>query len=188
MRAGYRTRLLGTVALLVVAGSLSACGSIRSALGSDKEPPDEFAVVTKAPLVMPPDFNLRPPAPGAPPANQVSPTQAAQAALFTADPATVASAIPGDMSMSEKLLIAHAGAATADNSIRQVIAADNKNLQATDDSFTDNLMFWQKSGGAQDPNVNADAEARRIATQPQTPAPATTDQGIQKDDGTNASN
>jgi hypothetical protein len=50
---------------------LVGCDSIREAAGITKEPPDEFAVVTKAPLVIPPDYNLRPPKPGAAPTNQV---------------------------------------------------------------------------------------------------------------------
>jgi hypothetical protein len=177
--------------VLLAAGSLlSGCGNtVSQMLGSDKEPPDEFAVVTKAPLIIPPDYNLKPPKPGAPPTNQISPTQAAQAALFTPDASTVASTMTGDMSQGEKLLLANAGAADADSSIRQVIAADNRNMQAADTGFTDNLMFWQKSQPHQDPNVDADAEARNVATQKATTAPATpSDQTIQKDDGSNNAN
>ena len=60
-----------------------------------KQPPDEFAVLTKAPLVVPPDYNLRPPKPGAAPTNQTDPTDSAQSALFGSDPATVAASMPG---------------------------------------------------------------------------------------------
>ncbi len=38
--------------------ALAACGS----LGYNKNPPNEFNIVRRAPLVIPPDFNLRPPA------------------------------------------------------------------------------------------------------------------------------
>src|SRR5689334_23915476 len=101
MTGRIRARLAGTVLILAATGALSGCDSLKSALGSDKQAPDEFAVVTKAPLIIPPDFNLKPPKPGAPPANQVSPTQSAQSALFNTDPATTAASIPGDMSMGE---------------------------------------------------------------------------------------
>jgi len=187
MTRGNHARLLGTALVLLAAGSLAGCTSLGEQLGTGKDSPDEFAVVTKAPLIIPPDFNLQPPKPGAPPANQVSPTQAAQAALYNSDPASTAASIPGNMSQGEKLLLAYAGAAQADSSIRQVIAAENKNMQATDEGFTDNLMFWQKSQG--DQGVDADAEARRVATQkasqPAAPAPAPSDQTIQRDDGAN---
>ena len=53
-----------TLALLAVsATALTACGS-GGFLERDR--PDEFAVQRQAPLVVPPDFNLVPPAPGAP--------------------------------------------------------------------------------------------------------------------------
>ena len=61
--------------------ALQGCQSFRDEAGLTKQSPDEFAVTTKAPLIIPPDFNLHPPKPGAPPTNQQSPTEAAQAAL-----------------------------------------------------------------------------------------------------------
>jgi hypothetical protein len=163
MRMRVRSSL--AVALIATAGLLSGCNSLRGAVGANSGSPDEFAVVTKAPLIIPPDFNLQPPRPGAPPANQLSSTDAAQAALYNTDPATTAASIPGDASQGEKLLLAYAGAASATSSIRQVIAADNRNMQAADESFTDQLMFWQKPGPGADANVNADAEARRLSSQ-----------------------
>ena len=60
-----RLAVLGAVELALTL-SLSACDSLRREAGLTKQPPDEFAVVTKAPLIIPPDFNLHPPAPGAP--------------------------------------------------------------------------------------------------------------------------
>jgi len=44
--------------------------------------PDEFRVVTKAPLVVPPDFSLRPPAPGKPRPQELQPESAARTALL----------------------------------------------------------------------------------------------------------
>ena len=44
--------------------SLSACGGTKEKLGLTKKAPDEFAVVRRAPLSMPPDYTLRPPTPG----------------------------------------------------------------------------------------------------------------------------
>src|SRR3546814_10759236 len=58
-----------TARLLIVAGlalAVSACGGFRENLGLTKQSPDEFRVVSRAPLTLPPDYNLRPPAPGAP--------------------------------------------------------------------------------------------------------------------------
>lgn len=42
--------------IALCAAVLAACG-----LGYNKNPPDEFNVVRRAPLILPPEFNLRPP-------------------------------------------------------------------------------------------------------------------------------
>ena len=148
---------------------LSGCESIRNFVAG-KEPPDEFAVVTKAPLIIPPDYSLMPPKPGIAPLNQVSPTQSAEAALYNEDPRTVASAIGGTYSEAEKMLLAQTGAASASDSIRQQIAADNSNQQSADESFTDQLLFGSTSTG--DAPLDADAEKARLdATKARTPAP-----------------
>ncbi|MBK5955442.1 hypothetical protein CCR92_15760, partial [Rhodospirillum rubrum] len=51
-------------AALLAPLALSGCSNAKKSLGLDRQPPDEFKVVTRAPLAMPPDFNLRPPQPG----------------------------------------------------------------------------------------------------------------------------
>lgn len=50
--------------LLVALALLSGCADVREMMGFSREGPDEFAVVTHQPLVIPPDFRLRPPRPG----------------------------------------------------------------------------------------------------------------------------
>lgn len=152
---------LRMVALAGMAVSLIGCDSFREAAGVVKQPPDEFAVVTKSPLVIPPDFNLRPPKPGAQPTNQTSPTDSAQAALFGEDPSTAAAGLPGNYSAEERVVLASSGGANADPAIRKQLASDLKSMEATDDSFTDRLLF-----GSPDPDkgapLNADAEAQRL--------------------------
>lgn len=158
----YRMRHLWRASVLLAAGlSLMSCDSIREAAGITKEPPDEFAVVTKAPLIIPPDYNLHPPKPGAAPLNQTSPTQSAQAALYGDDTAAIAATISGNYSQAEKLLLAQSGAATADDSIRRTIAADNANAEDTG-SLTDSLLFGGSDAPVGDKPLNADAEKARI--------------------------
>jgi hypothetical protein len=156
------SQVMRAAVLVGVGLALCGCETIRSAAGLEKMPPDEFAVLTKAPLVVPPDYNLKPPRPGAAPTNQSKPTDTAQAALYGNDPATIASNIPGNSSQGEKLLLAYAGVANADPEIRQHLASDGKNMLGADDSFTDEILFWK--GPKTDPGkiVDADAEAKRI--------------------------
>lgn len=154
--------LLRIVLLAGLAASVAGCAQLRNAAGDDKESPDEFAVVTKAPLVIPPDFNLKPPAPGTAPTNQIEPTQAAQNALFNADPATVAASLPPTMSAGERYMLGAAGVQNADPTIRQQIASDTSGMRGSDDSFTDSILFGSSDAGAGATPVDADAEARRL--------------------------
>ncbi len=142
----------------------SGCQSIREAAGiTGSEPPDEFAVVTKAPLVIPPEFNLKPPKPGASPTNQVSPTASAQEALYGDDPNVIAATMPKAYSEAEKDFLIKTGAATADHSVRQQISAENKQMEASDESFLDKVLFQDLSPTMGKPVVDADAEAQRIS-------------------------
>src|SRR5438093_9913559 len=61
----HRVPLL-MVASLSVSFILLGCTDIRRVVGMDRVGPDEFAVEARAPLTIPPEFNLRPPQPGAP--------------------------------------------------------------------------------------------------------------------------
>jgi hypothetical protein len=61
---------------------LSGCTGAREALGLTKSAPDEFQVVTRAPLSMPPDFELRAPQPGAPRPQELSARDQAESAIF----------------------------------------------------------------------------------------------------------
>jgi hypothetical protein len=133
----FRCALVGLAALPMVAG----CQSFRDAAGLTKQSPDEFAVVTKAPLVVPPDFNLHPPSPGAAPLNQQDPTNAAQSALFnSSDPQTVAASMRGNFTPGEKMLLASAGAQNADPAVRGNLQSDRGNLQGADPAFTNTVL------------------------------------------------
>lgn len=182
--AEFPKRSLWRACVLVAAGlSLMSCDTIRSAAGITKEPPDEFAVVSKAPLIIPPDYNLHPPKPGAAPLNQVSPTQSAQAALYGDDTAAVAATINGNFSQAEKLLLAQSGAATADDTIRRKIASDNRNAEDTG-SLTDSLLFGGPTDTGDKP-VDASAEAARIGDKSGEPQSKTSTENatIDKDSG-----
>jgi len=126
------------VACVGLAGlGLSGCQSTRTALGMTKVVPDEFAVVTKAPLVVPPDYSLRPPAPGEPRPQELQPESQARIALLQERSGEA-------RSDGERLLAAKAGADKADPLIRFVIDDEFGNLAHKDTSFADRVMFWRK--------------------------------------------
>ena len=68
-----------TAIILASTAALTACGGIN--LGN-RDRPDEFAVQRQAPLVIPPDFELTPPVPGAPRPTEGTAAQQALEALF----------------------------------------------------------------------------------------------------------
>ncbi len=143
---------LCSLALLL---GLGACQAFRDSAGLTKAPPDEFAVVTKAPLVVPPDFNLRPPSLGAAPLNQEDPGNAAQDALFnTADPQTVANRMSGNFSPAEKLLLANAGVQNANPTIRGELQSDAPGRQGADGQFVNKLLASPSSASTKASGAN----------------------------------
>jgi hypothetical protein len=143
------TRVL-TVGLLFGAVGLSGCDTASKAFGIAKVTPDEFRVVTKAPLTLPPDYSLRPPQPGEPRPQELQPESAARQALEGQR--------AGDVrSDGEKILVTKAGADRADPLIRYVVDDEFGNVAHKDKSFADWVMFW-KPGKANTPDAaSADA-------------------------------
>lgn len=174
--AGQKSGLAAAAVLML---GLAACDTFKEQVGLTKKAPDEFTVITKAPLVMPPDFSLRPPRPGAKGPGELHPRETARAALFsggkgrraTAEQArksgrnTLAGAAGktagGKPAGAELQLLQKAGAAGADSSIRKIVNRETSMLAEKDSSFTDRLIFWQEKQpfGA---TVDADAEAKRL--------------------------
>lgn len=53
-------KIIYSIAVIVMAGSLSACSGVKKTLGIEKSAPDEFLVTSRAPLTLPPEYDLRP--------------------------------------------------------------------------------------------------------------------------------
>lgn len=129
------------VALLL---ALSACTQTRQALGLSKQSPDEFQVVARAPLSLPPDYSLRPPEPGAPRPQEGTSRDQAQTAVFgNYDAAGVIGDVPPGSSQGEAALLQSAGATGIDPDIRQLVDRETSSLIAEDRKFIDSLIFWR---------------------------------------------
>lgn len=108
-------KLITVAAGVALAGSLSACGKS----GYDRNRPDEFAVARQAPLVIPPDFALVPPQPGAPRPQDTTPSNQALDALFGGSQAR---------SASENATLDAAGRTTADPGARSTAGSPTTNV------------------------------------------------------------
>src|SRR4051794_1661963 len=136
---------------LIAAAGLAGCQSTRNALGMTKVTPDEFRVVTKAPLVVPPDFALRPPAPGKPRPQELQPESAARTALLGVREGE-------GRSDGEKMLVAKAGADKADPLIRYVVDDEFGDVAHKEKSFADKVMFWRGQKAAETPAASTGAD------------------------------
>lgn len=130
----------GCAALLAL--SLAGCEQARGALGMERQSPDEFSVITRAPLSMPPDYQLRPPEPGAERPQEASPRKAARRILL--DSAKIKEAKPGaGRSKGEFALLNRTGALKADPNIRRTVDRESSAIAEADKSVFDKIVFWQ---------------------------------------------
>ena len=111
---------MNTIARIALLGATS---SLLAACGGggflDRDRPDEFAVQRQAPLVVPPDFNLVPPAPGAPRPAEGSAAEQTLEALFGG---------PAQRSTVETSALDRAGA--AEPGIRSSVGSEETNTVA----------------------------------------------------------
>jgi hypothetical protein len=144
-------------AAVIVAGlGVAGCSGAAKVLGVSKVTPDEFRTVARAPLVVPPDYSLRPPSPGEPRPQELQPESAARVALLGEREGEARSG-------GEKMLVAKAGADKADPLVRYVVDDEFGDLAHKDKSFADKVMFWKKDKIEATPLANSPAAS--------TPAP-----------------
>jgi len=140
----------------------AGCAAAGKALGVEKVTPDEFRVVSKAPLVVPPDYALRPPAPGEPRPQELAPESQARLALMGRNDAARS---PGENLLTEK-----AGATRADPLIRYVVDDEFGDVTHKDRSFSDRVMFWKKTPAPTASPVSKEAAAAATSDTPLDPA------------------
>lgn len=154
-------RVLCAAALVL---TLGACEGVKRQLGLNKQSPDEFKVVARAPLSVPPDFSLRPPAPGAPRPQEGTTRDQARRAVFGSDQGGTTlqaeQANYAGLSAGERILLKSAGAGQGDPNIRALVNAEAEALRE-DTDFLEALVFWREP---QVPGtvVDAEGEARRL--------------------------
>ncbi len=156
------SKKLNTVLLsLLAAGTLSACSNAKETLGLTRSAPDEFAVVKRAPLEMPPDYGLRPPRPGAARPQEQAVNEQARETVFGSDKGA-RKAAPAS---GESALLQQAGADSADPNIRNVI--DREAATVVDDSKpVAERLFGIKVGNHKDKTVvDPKEEAARLKAQ-----------------------
>lgn len=167
--------------------ALAACGGdVKETLGLGRKAPDEFRIVSRPPLSVPPQFNLRPPSlTGTTPAGQSADRAAASLLLgagenepsgqgntfllapgsaetavapVTAQPLGLQAETPAEMQFLQ-----NAGAATADPRVRDMLVEERLNRQMTYEEEEESWWnFFGSDPASKEPLVHAKKESERI--------------------------
>lgn len=136
---------------------LSGCEGAKEKMGLTHQAPDEFAVVTRAPLVMPPDYTLRPPQPGALRPQEQSPSAQAREIIFGGEALRANEPDAAELSLLERT-----GAVNADPSIRQIVDQEAAALETRERPVAERLFGWGRDRPPPATVVDAAAEAERL--------------------------
>ena len=126
---------IGTCLMLV------ACGDDASnAFGYGKSAPDEFTVISRPPLILPPDYNLRPPGSGTARAAIPKPNEVAKILVLGRELGTPQKNTPGE----ETLLENAAATQPTGDSIREMIENERTGTVSKSPDLTEALTKDQK--------------------------------------------
>lgn len=122
---------------LLAAGFAVCITAACSSTGGGGATPDEFRVVTKPPLSVPPSYSLRPPAPGT--------TIPAEVEAVTASAAAFGAGLGQQASTSERALVAAAGANAVNPAVRAQVDYEETKAIRKSPSIADRVLFWRKN-------------------------------------------
>jgi hypothetical protein len=123
--------------LLIAAGAAVMAATACTSSGNGGRTPDEFRVVTKAPLIIPPEYSLRPPPAGGSLPAEIDPTRAEVATAF-------GTTVGKDASKSERALVASAGANAVNPMVRSQVDYEETKTIRKSSALVDTVLFWRK--------------------------------------------
>jgi len=130
--SGFRTLIV-----LSVLVALPGCAVFKVG----KRSPDEFAVLTSAPLIIPPDYGLRPVEPSVLRERELARENEVEEVLFGNNPLLE----EGDASPGEMALLRQIGALSVGDDIRDQIRRDNERLANIEEkSALAKLKWWEE--------------------------------------------
>jgi len=129
------TKFHTILVLSIISISLMGCGSeLAKVLGTDKMPPDEFTILTKPPLIIPPEYNLRPPAEGEIRPEPQQSSRDLQAILFGNSSAS------NQFSTSELNVMTGSGVGESIPNIREVLDSEMRDVEDADESVKAQIL------------------------------------------------
>ena len=141
VRRADRGVAVASAVCLAASSLVAGCGDFKKTIGLEPTLPDEFAVESRAPLTLPPDFDLRPPSPGAPRPQEKASNQQAKQAIEQAGPGE-----PGKQAPDFRLRRSEDGLPDIG---RRSAQAPDPNAVVGDQSLSSKLLGYDgASGGA----------------------------------------
>ncbi len=137
--------------------ALNGCANVKNSLGLEKSSPDEFAVLTRAPLEIPPHLQLPQPVPGQPRPQEQSTIDQAQQAVFGNVPQKGTQA-----SSAEAVLLDKAGADSRLPNIRAAVNNETKELEYRNVPAAKKILNLGSKGQPSATVVDAKKELERL--------------------------
>ncbi len=152
-------RFAALFVLMLGVTALSACETAQEQLGLNKSAPDEFKVVKRAPLELPPQYTLRPPSPGAPRPQEQAMVDQARQTVFGGEDVSGQQTLP---TTSEGVLLQQAGAAEIDPGIRSRVDKESTEMVDENQPVIDKLMNLGRDTQPPAKVLDASGEAERL--------------------------
>ncbi|MEM7767758.1 MAG: DUF3035 domain-containing protein [Pseudomonadota bacterium] len=127
--------VLPALGLALAITAVTGCAGGRDS-GINEGRQDEFLVVTKPPLTVPPEYSLRPPGAGQALPLEVDPARSGSVTAF-------GETLGQNASGSERALVAAAGANAVDPLIRSTVDWEEASTVRKSPSLGDRILFWR---------------------------------------------
>ena len=173
------------IVLAIAPVVLAGCDGISKLVGG-KSAPDEFTVYSRAPLSIPPEYNLRPPSPGAARPQEVQPRDRAEKVIFGSRQQAVSgnflsgrgrnNLVPSSAPVSpgEKALVMRSGGNKTDPEIRAIINRESIVPISGSKTIANKVLFW-RDARSQISIVDPGKENKRIRENQKKGKPITSD-------------
>jgi len=153
-----KTKYLWVLPLTVLL--LAGCSGAKETLGLERQAPDEFKVLKRAPLEQPPNFTLRPPKPGAERPQEQEPSVQAKQSVFGNITASAS-----EPTSAEAILLRDAQAGISDPNIREKIDSEAGGIQSDNRPVADKILGVFGGKGSAGDVIDPVEESARIKEQ-----------------------
>ena len=161
------SKICSLLTALAAVVCLGAYDNAKEELGLTRSSPDEFAVVKRAPLEMPPDFSLRPPAPGTPRPQEQAMAEQARETVLGDTQTRKAGRSTGEIALLDS------AQARYNPDIRQIVDREAAMAKRKDEPVAKKLLNIGKDQPPAAKIVDPQAEAARLKANAATGKPAT---------------